>query len=174
MLPQQIARFEFSAVPVSRANHFRDAEMIGKAQWSSAKGSESRSKNHAVIGIFRRGDNFFFETARRFIHHEKNKTKREIALAVIPSGARNPASSSLVGSLTSFGMTAGGAAPLLERLVRRLPLALVFVEATARFATEHSVLAHFSQNVRCAIAFAVSFLECVRDVDRDIDADFID
>ena len=90
MLAQQIARLELAAVPVSGADHFRDAEMIGESKRSAAERCETGAENHSVIGVLRRRDDLFFQTTRRFVHHEKNQTESEIVLAVIPSGAKEP------------------------------------------------------------------------------------
>ena len=56
VLPEQIARLEFPAVAVARADHFRDAKMIRKTQRPAAQRRETGSEDHSVVGILRRRD----------------------------------------------------------------------------------------------------------------------
>jgi hypothetical protein len=64
--------------------------------------------------------------------------------------------------------------PLHQLVVRRLPLALVFVKTRACFAAQHLLVAQPKLDNWDVIALPVSLLECGADIDRNIDADFID
>src|SRR5439155_5940820 len=79
-----------------------------------------------------------------------------------------------VWSFSSLRLTVQPAPPLYQRVVRRLRLASVFVKTCACFAPKHLLVAQPEQDSWNVIPLSISFLECVADVDGDIDADFID
>ena len=63
---------------------------------------------------------------------------------------------------------------MLQRLVRRLASTFILVKACACFAAQHLLVAQPEQDSWDVIALAVGLLEGVADIDRNIDADFID
>src|SRR5438034_10614305 len=75
---------------------------------------------------------------------------------------------------SAFGVAMQSAPPMRERIVIRLRFALVFVKTSACFAPEHLAVAQPKQEGGNVIAPPVGFLKCVANIDRDIDADFID
>src|SRR6266700_1227429 len=75
---------------------------------------------------------------------------------------------------SAFWVAMQSTPPLRERIVRRLRLAFVFIKTSACFAPEHLAVAQPKQDGRNVIALPVGFLECVANIDGDIDADFID
>src|SRR6184192_774074 len=79
-----------------------------------------------------------------------------------------------VWSFTPLRLTVQSASPLHQRIVRRLLLAFVFVKTCACFAAQHLLVAQPKQDSCDAIALPVSLLESVADINRNIEADFID
>src|SRR6266576_5475697 len=75
---------------------------------------------------------------------------------------------------SAFWLAMQSTPPLPERIVRRLRFAFVFIKTSACFAPEHLAVAQPKQDGGNVIAPPVGFLKCVANIDRDIDADFID
>src|SRR6266566_7949113 len=75
---------------------------------------------------------------------------------------------------SAFGVAMQSPPPLRKRIISRLRFALVFVKTSACFAPEHLAVAQPKQDGGNLIAPPVGFLECVANIDGDIDADFID
>src|SRR3954453_20980482 len=79
-----------------------------------------------------------------------------------------------VWSFSSLRLTVQATPPLHQLVVRRLLLAFVFVKTCACFAAQHLLIAQPKNDAWDVIALTVSLFECVTDIDRNIDADFID
>src|SRR3954464_8785018 len=78
-----------------------------------------------------------------------------------------------VWSFSSLRLTVQTTPPLHQLVVRRLFLALVFVKTCACLATEHPLIAQPEQDTCDMIALPISLLQCVADIDGNVDADFI-
>ena len=136
--------------------------MFGESKRSATEGCESGTEDHSVIGIFGRRDDFFFHTTRGFVHHEKHK-------AVAQSG-----SGALAAGLFETTRRGVASTPFLERFIRSLRFAFVFVKTAAGFSTEHSTIAQPMQDGGSVIATAVGFFQRPGDVNRDVHADLVD
>src|ERR1700680_4078904 len=135
--------------------------MFGESKRSATEGCESGAEDHSVIGIFGRRDDFFFHTTSGFVHHEKHK-------AVAQRGS---------GTLAAwlFETTRRGVAstPFLERFIRSLRFAFVFVKTASGFSTEHSTIAQLMQDGGSVIAPAVGLFQRRGDVNRDVPPDLV-
>src|SRR5260370_21143057 len=77
-------------------------------------------------------------------------------------------------ALGTFRIAMQSPPPSRQRVVSRLRFAFVFVESSAGFATEHLPVAQPKQDRRNVIATTVCLLECIANVDCNIEADFVD
>ena len=66
------------------------------------------------------------------------------------------------------------APPLRQRVVSQMRFAFVFVETAAAFATEHLPVAQPKQNRGNVIATPVCLLQCIANINCDIEANFVD
>src|SRR5207302_6247033 len=120
--------------PIHFIDDFVQTKMFGESKRSATEGCESGTEDHSVIGIFGRRDDFFFHTTRGFVHHEKHK-------AVAQSG-----SGALAAGLFETTRRGVASTPFLERFIRSLRFAFVFVKTAACFSTEHSTIAQPMQD----------------------------
>jgi len=82
MLAKQITGGEFLAGTgmdaVHVGYHFLQTDAFSIAQGTAAINRKAGPEHHSVIGVLRRGDDLFFETARRLIHHQVDQAIRNI------------------------------------------------------------------------------------------------
>src|SRR5437868_15307591 len=126
MVAKQIARRKLLAGagmdPIQVGYDLLQADAFGITQRASSKNREAGAENHPVVRVFRGGDDFFFETTRRLVHHQIGQT---------------------IGDVLKTEFLAGFLPPFLHRLVRRLLFAFVPVNAGTGFAAQDFRRVHF-------------------------------
>src|SRR6266567_4726563 len=152
---------------------FVQSEMFGETQRPASERRETGSQNHSVVRVLRRIDHFLLYTTSGLVNHQEDEPVRQLLFVQPQPRIAMPVRRN-IRSLCAFGLAVQRAPPLCERLVRHLRFTLIFVKTGGRFAAQHLTVAQPEQHGRNVIAPSVRLFQCIANIDRDIDANFVD
>src|SRR5260370_40462260 len=84
VLPQYLAGRKFLLAlrqPFKFIHDFVQAEMFGETQWPTPERRETGSKNHSVVRVLRRIDDFLLHATRSFVDHQEDEPMRQVLFA---------------------------------------------------------------------------------------------